>query len=1034
MRDATKVRSIVAALFAILLIAPAATAQFSQQGGKISGTGAVGAAGQAWSVAISGDGSTAIVGGPGDDSGAGAAWVFTQSGGVWSQQGGKLVGTGATGAAQQGSWVAISTDGNTAIVGGSSDDSGIGAAWIYTRTAGVWSQQGGKLVGSSAVGAAQQGASVAISGDGNTALVGGYGDNSYDGATWVFTRSGGVWSQQGSKLVGTGASASAYQGASVSISGDGNTAISGGPGDSSNAGATWVFTRSGGVWSQVGSKLVGTAATGAAQQGTSAAISADGTTAVVGGYADSSNAGAAWVFTQSGGVWTQQGSKLVGTGATAVAGQGIGVGISTDGNTVIVGGPYDSSSVGAAWVYMRSGGIWSQQGTKLIGTGAVGKAQQGSAVAISGDGNTALVGGQNDNSYAGVACGATWVFTRTGGVWSQQGDKLVGTGAVGIAKQGTSVAISADGNTAIVGGPQDGSNTGAAWVFTRSGGAWSQQGGKLVGTGAVGAAQQGKTVAISADGNTAIVGGPGGDGGAWVFTRSGGIWSQQGPKLLGDGETGVMQGTAVAISGDGNTAIVGGPWDASGAGAAWIFTRSGGVWSQLGSKLVGTLAVGKARQGSSVAISADGSTAMIGGPLDSTSAGAAWVFMQSGGVWSQQGGKLVGTGAVYVGLVDQGWSVALSADGNTAVVGGWGDNSGVGAAWVYTRSGGVWSQPGGKLVGTGAVGKANQGNSVTISADGNTLLVGGPYDSTSAGAVWVYARSGGVWSQLGSKLVGTGAAGTARQGWSAAISADGTTAVVGGLIDNSNAGAAWVFVSSASQLAFVQQPSTTTAGQPITPSVTVQLQDGGGSPVAEGGVTITMSLSSGTGTLGGTLSQVTNASGLATFNDLSINLAGSKQLTAASAGRTSAVSNTFTIAAGAAASLVASGGTPQFAFAGGQFEQPLQVTVTDTLGNPVVGALVTYSAPLSGPSAVLSDGGSATTDANGHASVTATANGVVGGPYLVTATTGTLPAVTFSLTNVEGEARAVPALGGPGLLILALLLSAVGTFFLRTLR
>jgi hypothetical protein len=82
--------------------------------------------------------------------------------------------------------------------------------------------------------------------------------------------------------------------------------------------------------------------------------------------------------------------------------------------------------------------------------------------------------------------------------------------------------------------------------------------------------------------------------------------------------------------------------------------------------------------------------------------------------FTQQGPKLVGTGAVG-GAGTQGFSVALSADGNTAIVGGWRDNSSAGAAWVYTRSGGVWTQQGNKLVGTGAVGA-----SVAMSSDGNT--------------------------------------------------------------------------------------------------------------------------------------------------------------------------------------------------------------------------------------------------------------------------------------------------------------------------
>jgi uncharacterized protein (TIGR03437 family) len=159
-------------------------------------------------------------------------------------------------------------------------------------------------------------------------------------------------------------------------------------------------------------------------------------------------------------VWGQQGGKLVGTGEVGIALQGHSVALSGDGNTAIVGGPGDDSA-GAAWVYARSGGVWSQQGGKLVGTGAAGNAQQGSSVALSTDGNTAIVGGYNDNGIVGAA----WVYTRSGGVWSQQGSKLVGTGAVGIALQGSSVALSGDGSTAIVGGAWDNNNAGAAWVF-----------------------------------------------------------------------------------------------------------------------------------------------------------------------------------------------------------------------------------------------------------------------------------------------------------------------------------------------------------------------------------------------------------------------------------------------------------------------------------------------------------------------------------------------------------------------------------------
>jgi hypothetical protein len=418
----------VLAFAALVCVARPASAQYTQQGQKLVGSGAVGAAQQGWSVALSADGNAAIFGAPYDNSQIGAAWVFTQSGEVWTQQGSKEVGAGAVGAAREGISVALSADTATAIVGGPDDNSNAGAQWVFSLGGGA------KLpLGSGAVGAASQGFSVALSADGNTAIVGGYQDNGFAGAAWIFTQSGGVWTQQGSKLFGGGA-------------------------------------------------------VGAAAQGTSVRLSADGNTAIVGGYQDNSDAGAAWVFTRSSGVWTPGGTKLpLGTGAVGTAIQGQSVALSADGNTAIVGGPADNSSVGAAWVYTRSGGGWSQQGPKLVGSGAVGTARQGTSVALSADGNIAIVGGPFDNSDAGAA----WIFARSGdGVWTQQGSKLFGGGAVGsVVLQGQSVALSADGTTAIVGGPYDNSQAGAAWVFT----APSHIAGSLAATPTSGAAPLGVT-------------------------------------------------------------------------------------------------------------------------------------------------------------------------------------------------------------------------------------------------------------------------------------------------------------------------------------------------------------------------------------------------------------------------------------------------------------------------------------------------------------------------------------------------------------
>jgi FG-GAP repeat len=260
-------------------------------------------------------------------------------------------------------------------------------------------------------------------------------------------------------------------------------------------------------------------------------------------------------------------------------------------------------------------------------------------------------------------------------------------------------------------------------------------------------------------------------------------FTQQGPKLVAADALGspVLQGYSVALSGDGNTVIVGGENDNGGIGAAWIWTRSRGVWTQQ-AKLVGTRRVGLAAQGWSVALSRDGGTAIVGGPVDHSNAGAAWVFKRLRGVWTQQA-KLVGTGAV--GRAAQGSAVSLSSEGNTAIVGGQADNfvnSGVsgwvGAAWIFTRSHGAWTEQA-KLVGTGAIGLAEQGHSVALSSDGETAIVGGPSDNHATGAVWVFTRPRGVWSQQ-TKLVGSGGIGNlVLQGFSGWLSGDGKTFLEG---------------------------------------------------------------------------------------------------------------------------------------------------------------------------------------------------------------------------------------------------------------
>jgi hypothetical protein len=365
----------------------------------------------------------------------------------------------------------------------------------------------------------------------------------------------------------------------------------------------------------------------------------------------------------------------------------------------------------------------------------------GYSVALSADGDTALIGGK-------YASGAAWVFTRSGKVWTQDGPPLAVTeenasecaGEAGECQFGRSVALSADGNTALVGGATDDGSRGAVWVFTRSGTTWTPTGKLAGGEEESGAGRFGRSLALSADGNTALVGAPknhAGNGAVWVFTQSEGTWSQQGPVLAGgEEEVGPAHfGSSVALSESGDTALIGARLDEAGMGAVWAFTRAGGSWSRQGPKFTGGEESGESRFGASIALSALGNTALIGGRGDGGDTGAAWVFTRSGATWAQQGSKL--TGGEEIGEGEFGASVSLSANGEVAAVGAPLDSK-IGAAWLFTRSGGVWSQEGAELPSPEPSAPQRFGAGLALSADGRTLLVGGPAHRHDEGAAWAF--------------------------------------------------------------------------------------------------------------------------------------------------------------------------------------------------------------------------------------------------------------------------------------------------------
>jgi len=334
-------------------------------------------------------------------------------------------------------------------------------------------------------------------------------------------------------------------------------------------------------------------------------------------------------------------------------------------------------------------------------------------------------------------------------------------------------------------------NAGAAYVFVRSGGVWSPQAKLVAGDPQAG---DGFGWSVALDGDTAVVGAHGENGyagAAYVFVRSGGIWSQQAKLVAGDAEAYDQFGLSVAL--DGDTALVGANGKSSYAGAAYVFVRSGGSWSQQ-ARLVAGDAAADDWFGHSVAL--DGDTVLVGAPYEdegSKDAGAAYVFVRNGGSWNQQA-KLMALDAKPYDWF--GYSVAL--DGDTVLVGAPYEATGgsaAGAAYVFVRGGGIWGQQD-KLTAADAAAGDQFGGSVAL--DGDTAVVGAPYEDEGgsvAGAAYVFVRGNGVWGQQAKLTAGDAEAGDGF-GWSVAL--DGDTALVGAPYEDdggSNAGAAYVFVS-----------------------------------------------------------------------------------------------------------------------------------------------------------------------------------------------------------------------------------------------
>jgi hypothetical protein len=409
-------------------------------------------------------------------------------------------------------------------------------------------------------------------------------------------------------------------------------------------------------------------------------------------------------------------AKLLASNRSAGDGFGHGTEISDDGNTLLIVAYQIDTRINDAYIFTKNGGNWTEL-TRLVPENQSGTDGYGRGADLSGDGNTAIITAPGANGRTGAAR----IFVRNGTTWTQQGSLVPNTPEVN-SGFGTSVAISYDGNTAIVGSQAEtvfNGQDGVAYVFTRSGTTWTQQARLVSVANPKENSAFGNAVAISADGNTVLIGAylynPTGEflgaqvGAAYIFTRTGGTWAEQAFLLGSNGTYLDAFGDGVQLSADGNTAVVTAPKynpidgeeeGIPGAGAFYTFTRNGSTWTEV-SRVENVDLTNGVSLGFGLKISPDATQLIASDPgvrLPNDQAGKVYFYTRAGNTWNLQ--TSIANPEPFDPSIPEGnfgWDVAISADGSTGVVGAWSESTAPhlsqGAVFVYGLSGGVSVTP-----------------------------------------------------------------------------------------------------------------------------------------------------------------------------------------------------------------------------------------------------------------------------------------------------------------------------------------------------
>ena len=801
-----------------------------------------GAALDRFGMSVAVDGDTMVVGAPYDDAGSawaqrdnGSAYVFTRQSGVWSQIA-KL--TASDGYREDYFGYSVAIDGDTVVVGAYGDDDGgsySGSVYVFTEPAGGWVSASGNIKLTASDGAASDwfGRSVAI--DGDTVVVGApYDDDggSASGSVYVFTEPAGGWvSASGNiKLTAMDAAGSDWFGWSVAVAGD--TVVVGAPLDDdggSYSGSAYVFTEPAGGWVSASGNIKLTAMDAATNDYFGWSVAVAGDTVVVGAPYDDdggSYSGSAYVFTEPAGGWVSGSETLKLTAMDAATNDYFGRSVAVAGDTVVVGAPYDGASdSGSAYVFFEPAGGWVSGGETLKLTASDGAAEDyfGRSVAIDGDTVVAGAHAYNDgpgsayvyrvsawaavdDSAPGGANATSFTLTRAPD-GAQFGLRIRAVNSVGVSdatatatataslvapSQPTGLSAAAgSGEAALSWDDASDSSINAYEYYVRA------QLAKLADSNGVAGDAFGRSVAV--DGDTMVVGAPEDDdngadsGSVHVFVRQSGVWSQVATLTATDGDDGDVFGYSVAVAGD--TVVVGAYGDddaGSASGSVYVFTEPAGGWASASGNIKLTASDGAASDWFGRSVAVDGDTVVVGayGDDDAVSgSGSVYVFTEPAGGWASASGSIKLTASDRAANDWFGWSVAV--DGDTVVVGApyddhYSSNNG-GSAYVFTEPAGGWVSASGNIKLTASDRAASDEFGYSVAVDGDTVVVGAYGDDdagSESGSAYVFTKPASGWAAHSGNIKLTASDGAASDefGWSVAV--DGDTVVVGAPYDD----------------------------------------------------------------------------------------------------------------------------------------------------------------------------------------------------------------------------------------------------------